>query len=471
MELKMNCNCDDDKIQNNSNQFELSEEKKDQNGRNDAVNTFDVVAEMKQSYAKDSSSPSIFKLDIDCCEELFEYLPLADLHSLGQTCKRMYQYTGYFVRENYKSTWFQWEAGKLFQFWSDGSDVNGFIEFISRLSIMSDTLKSFSQFAPEFKSIKELKLDLNGGQIDCLKNLLPKCEKVFISIYHDMFFDDSYNLYDDILKFCPNLTHLKVNVNSMSDFKFEMDNKWMLHKYPKLEYLELYPNSLVKPPIEMIKRFFARNQRIRRLRTNSACLWDIRHWILNTETKLDELSVKFLHLKPIDDQLKEQFTIDLLNVLYDRGFYRQLSLYEVNDFVCDKLAKILIPAAIYMFTCAEISTPIPKFDIKEIGIFALDDTDELESCLKNNISTIERIKIQYLKTFDNILFAIQKAKNLKEINITYLNNRNSLDLITLNRERQKLIGSCKVTINLSRYNYEPKMKLIQFDQVKIKCKQ
>lgn len=359
----------------------------------------------------------------------------------------------------------------MFQFWTDGGDVNGFIGFISRLSIMSDTLKSFAQFAPEFKSIKELKLDLNGGRIDCLKEILPKCEKIFITIYPDMFADGLYDVYDDILQFCPNLTHLRVDVKSMSESTFEMDNKWMRHKYPELEYLDLYPSSLVKPSIEMVKTFFGRNQGIRRFRTNSACLWDIRHWIFGTEIKLDELSVKFLHLKSIDDQLKEQFTIDLLNVLYDRGFYRRLSLYDVNDFVCDKLASIRVAPAIYMFTCAETSTPIPPLNNKEIGIFALDDTDDLEACLTNNISTIERIKIQYLRSFDNILFAIRKAKNLKEISIKFLDYRDSLDLITLNKERRKLIGSSKVTINLSRYNYQPKMKMIQFDRVNIKCNQ
>ncbi|XP_055304987.1 uncharacterized protein LOC129569834 [Sitodiplosis mosellana] len=464
MKIKTNCHCEDAKSQNNRKESKQNEDK-DRNKRNGAV---DTAEEVNLPDIKDDLPPSIFKLDIDCCEELFEYLPLRDLHSLGQTCKRMHRFTGYFVRENYKSTWFQWENGNFTQFWPDEGNMNGFVEFISRLRIMSDTLKRFAQFVPKFKSIKELKLDLNGGQIDCIQGILPKCEKIYLSIYRDMFADDLYDLYGDILMFCTNLTHFKVNVNSISDVSFENDNNWMLHEYPKLEYLDLHSNTAVKPPIGMIKRFFALNRGIRRFQTNVACLWDIRHWLLNTNIKLDELSVNCLHLNSIDDQLKKGL-IDLLNTLYERGFYKRLSLHDMSDFECDRLVTTRIPPAIYMFICAGISSAFPPLNIKEFGIFAIDDADDLETFLANNISTIERIKIQYLKTFDNILFAIRKSKNLREINIKFLDNKYSLDLITLNNEREKLIGASNVTINLSRHNYDPKMKMTHFDLVRIKC--
>ena len=35
--------------------------------------------------------PKIFKLNIDCFDEIFEYLSLKDLHSLGQTYRTMQQ--------------------------------------------------------------------------------------------------------------------------------------------------------------------------------------------------------------------------------------------------------------------------------------------------------------------------------------------------------------------------------------------
>lgn len=40
------------------------------------------------------SSMSIFKLDIDCCDRIFECLSLKDLHSVAKTCKAMQKIAG-----------------------------------------------------------------------------------------------------------------------------------------------------------------------------------------------------------------------------------------------------------------------------------------------------------------------------------------------------------------------------------------
>lgn len=45
--------------------------------------------------------PSIFALDADCMEELFDYLPLRDLCSVGRTCKRLHRAAGKYFTQNY----------------------------------------------------------------------------------------------------------------------------------------------------------------------------------------------------------------------------------------------------------------------------------------------------------------------------------------------------------------------------------
>lgn len=44
--------------------------------------------------------PKIFKLDIDCFNEIFEYLSMEDVHSVGKTCKTMQQVAGEYFRQN-----------------------------------------------------------------------------------------------------------------------------------------------------------------------------------------------------------------------------------------------------------------------------------------------------------------------------------------------------------------------------------
>lgn len=45
----------------------------------------------------------IFKLDIDCIEEAFDYLSFYNLISVGLTCKRLYQVVGYIIKQNYSA--------------------------------------------------------------------------------------------------------------------------------------------------------------------------------------------------------------------------------------------------------------------------------------------------------------------------------------------------------------------------------
>lgn len=45
--------------------------------------------------------PRIFKLNIDCFDEIFDYLSTEDLLGIGQTCKMMQQVVGEYFKKNY----------------------------------------------------------------------------------------------------------------------------------------------------------------------------------------------------------------------------------------------------------------------------------------------------------------------------------------------------------------------------------
>lgn len=48
-------------------------------------------------------TPNIFKLDIDCFDEIFEYLSIKDLHSFGQTCRAMHKVAGEYFKRNHSA--------------------------------------------------------------------------------------------------------------------------------------------------------------------------------------------------------------------------------------------------------------------------------------------------------------------------------------------------------------------------------
>lgn len=59
-------------------------------------------------------SSDIFKLNAICCDDLFEWLSIKDLYSLGQTCKRMHRLTGLYFQENFRKLRLEYINQKIY---------------------------------------------------------------------------------------------------------------------------------------------------------------------------------------------------------------------------------------------------------------------------------------------------------------------------------------------------------------------
>ncbi|XP_055303101.1 uncharacterized protein LOC129568817 isoform X4 [Sitodiplosis mosellana] len=55
----------------------------------------------KQSTCDYRQNPRLFKLTLECFDEIFEYLSSRDMLAIGQTCKTMQQVVGEYVKANY----------------------------------------------------------------------------------------------------------------------------------------------------------------------------------------------------------------------------------------------------------------------------------------------------------------------------------------------------------------------------------
>lgn len=173
------------------------------------------------------------------------------------------------------------------------------------------------------------------------------------------------------------------------------------------------------------------------------------------DIKLDELSVTFV-FSQFHDLSREHY--NLLKTLYERGFYEHLKLSQISLFNDDssKLLEFCSPSTTEINMCRSNSRlSVPPQDLREI-------------LLANNISIIEQIHFDRLKT-ENMVTFVQKCLKLRKIKIDFLDDVNSFDSETLNEERKKLVGARSVKIYLNKLDYNTLIvKMAHCELVKIK---
>lgn len=224
----------------------------------------------REKRTKECVSPKIFKLDIDCFDEIFEYLSLKDLDSFGKTCKTMQQVTGEYFKRNFKlAEKFTNDDGIYTICTGMGHRVNisGFNQFINYISHYHNELGPLQYIqghGNEFASINEIYFVCSGiepSTVESLKEILPKIEVVRVrqcNIVGDF--------YDKLLKFCGNLKEIYVQ-DDVGDIVKERKNPWLQREYPSLEIFQLTARNSFK--VNDLNSFFERNPSIRTFMTTS----------------------------------------------------------------------------------------------------------------------------------------------------------------------------------------------------------
>ncbi|XP_031636498.1 uncharacterized protein LOC116349274 [Contarinia nasturtii] len=295
-------------------------------------------------------SPNIFKLNIDCFDELFEYLSLKDLHSFGQTCKLMNRVAGEYFKQNYSSAPKYCNKDGIYMIYSnkDGvvSEVTQVPEFnqftkciifkfheyfgqlmedffthsVEASRASNEALHYAESHISEFKSVDHITLKrfgkINQQTIKFIEHFLPQLESVKINTSKI-----TCNLYEAMLKNCHNLKKIYVQKSSM------IDNSWISQEYPKLEHFELLDDN--QHQYNELGEFFERNPNLQTFSINFRILWKSREIFLNSKIKLNILVLKIVGGDTYSGGHLNQFE-DLLNQLYEQGFYKELHFYN-ND--------------------------------------------------------------------------------------------------------------------------------------------
>ncbi|XP_055303350.1 uncharacterized protein LOC129569005 [Sitodiplosis mosellana] len=373
------------------------------------------------------SPPSVFKLDADCWDEVFDLLSTEEVHSFGQTCKTFQCVTG---------KYFQWKY-PAFSIWCyiDGSvadNIPDFIQFAQTIELDSyDVLDE--HFVSDCKALKHARLvnsSLTQQSIELLKPVLPNLATFDIN---DCVVDG--DIYANVLKHCVQLKSLKIH----DDFHEEC----LSQKYPVLEQIHITTN---KPfANDELNGFFKSNPTVRHLITDADSIWVNRRSMLESNAKLDDLTIENI------TDMNEGFYATL-NDLHQRRFYKRLHVNAYQSLSEDQIAAL--SGLVTLYVGDDVKLP-PLTTLKELGL----NVNLSKLCSEGfNVHEIpslcinlERLVINKTSVRDIWPF-IRYSRNLTEIDVIHF-EENSLDISALNNVRKKLEGARKVIIYVKEEVY------------------
>lgn len=349
-------------------------------------------------------SPRIFQLDTKCYEKLFEWLSIKEILSLRCANKRLKKVIEDHINTTYPG------VGKF--------RLNG---------INFDMFRYMD--AGTIAIIKELSVfvghNFDGTQFETIKELLSRVEKITIFKWQT-----NFDFYKVFLKHCNNVKCLTMYI---SDRMIVTSSEWLRHQYPSLEYV--FFDIIVKDEINEFTRFFQLNPNIRSLSIDIESLEWIGSDLVSAGITFDRLYAQ--------NELLDVNGLDLLQNLYDKGFYKRLHLtYEECELEDEDLDRL-----------ENIGTEVLDSDWMGIIIPPLTSLNEIkfnEHCLhwdtdENIRNTIERFDCSTLFP-EQVESYIGEYPKLKHLRINYLYDSYKFDIFEMNKDRKNLPGAYKTTI-------------------------
>lgn len=401
-----------------------------------------------KDYVKHQRSSSLLWLNNECLHRVFDWLSLEDLHSLCLTCKKLQKISGEYFKQCYPSALV---VGDMDGIHVGDIQVNGFVEFIERMSMFDMNLTKLPYDLNNFTSLRQINLvriNLTSTVIETSKEILLRIEIV------ELIDCNVAGDFTKFLKMCPKLTRLSIR-NRERNIIIGTGNQWLLRPHLTLEYLKLVHKEGVK--ITELKTFFIRNRKIRTFATSGYCLyqWNNSNVISEAKPKFDQLTID------IDCWSKRNINsfCKLLNELHGRGVYKRLHL---NTKYADRnsikaIASLNALERLFVVNYENRSVLLQSLiNVKELGISVSCHVADLQT-LAITLNKLERIYFNQATT-DDIFVFIKNSAQLKEITVECLPYgihfyKGVLDLPTMNDERKKLNTEQKVTVYVAENIY------------------
>lgn len=391
--------------------------------------------------------PQIFKLDVDCVQEMFDWLSIKDISAVSETCTRMQRIAKDYYETNLAAVELEYCYGgfrKSFTDISQSNTTNGFKEFTQKLMISygvdDEGFRSIGQHCKSLKQINFYVVLLNDTKIGYIKAILSKIETVYIGGRFNKDF------YANFLQFCPRLKHLRINYG-YSKMLLGTSNQWLLRSYPTLQHLELLIMKLKVPELGI---FLERNPSLQILSMNyDAFLININS-MLQSKIKLEVLVI-YINFRRNFDLMCHH-----LKQLYGRGFYQRLHIKAmcIDQDGINRFSSLNELEKLYLCTTT-VTSRLNLNLLTNLNEFGFDGHfGHLETPPIDFISTakilvnLERLYFRDTNT-EMIEPFIEYSAKLKAIKIHCIKGGNFIALSAWNKKREQLIGARKVRIYLN----------------------
>lgn len=384
------------------------------------------------SAPSDPWKPLIFKLGVNCLEEVLEWLSINDLRAIRQTCKPLRRAVDEFIH-----------------LYCPGASKG------KQLKIMRSNIERHQNIDKHsMKFIKEIQMwaqyddYFTADEIDRIKELFRSVSRLVVSA--ELVAD---NFYDELFQYCPKVKQLVVR-KVHCDVVVRPNNDWLSRHYPMLEHIFLddydtggYGNGWPTPEL---LGFFVLNPNVRSFATTFHYLWKNRGWLNGSKLQFDQLCVEG------DCYLEHGMAriCGFIKLLHEQGMYKRLNIYcHYLDNAYD-LDEVLALPALHSLTlgCVVIKPPLPPIEnVKELKFKHSNRSDTV------NVKNVERLHFEEAVSTHLVPF-ICHSPTVEHIGVDSLEPKDYMedgviDLKGLNNERAKLLRPRKVTIYVQESIY------------------
>lgn len=347
----------------------------------------------------------IFKMNIDCFEEVFEYLLVTDLRTLRRICKRFKKIVDHYISIYYPS--------------------------IGKFKLNDKNFDMFRQMdASTIGWIREIDVsigsDFDSKKFSSIKTILNNVKEIFISKWKTN--PDFYNCF---LKYCKNVKFVSLEKKHLP--YIDISNEWLNYQYPSIEHIRL--DILNKNKIDIFVNFFHLNPNIHALSVQVKSYIEIATHLVEAGIKFDRFYIGYVFI--------DEDVIDSLKKLYDAGFYKRISLtfngmILENNETYSKFSSI----GTEVLNSDFFNIPIPPLpNLEELNVYTICNLKIYE----NARNFVERLHCNLLNS-KYILEIIGNFPKLKLFKIDRIYGADVLNLIEMNKEREKLSGAGKTII-------------------------
>lgn len=387
------------------------------------------MSQQKVNHNQSTEEPKYTELIDDCWSNVFDLLPLEDVHAFGQTCKAFQSLTGAYFQSDYKAVFVNFTNHGVY---IRGKMMKGFDRYAIKASFSRDTPNQVMlDVGKNCKDLKHVDLNFvtsNQFEIDAVRLVLSNVER--LDLTHCEF---NENTWETILACCSKLKRLKVLINRHFIH-------FPIRTYSTVQHLEMLANNAnnIFFRNNELMRFLENNPNIQSLAISFNLLLTNRKSTLTSMIHLEDLAID-LH-RNINDNM-----ISLLNELYDRNFYKKLHLRctRVQFPMQLSLLHELRGLVTLYISCAE-NTKLPLLtDITELGISKQGGGINI-NFLADNYNKLQHLLLDKVN-FTEILPFIRHSLTLKSVEI-YQYTKDMLDVVKLNNERKKLHGAQRITV-------------------------